>query len=119
MTLVETLKANVEKLINDIDEQYQKAKLKGDVAYTKVFQELNPYREDLQRYFDKLANKGREPISDEELENIISGTKEATERMKLIEAKTSATIRRSLGFLIVSLGLLYVGYRIFKKNGKG
>jgi len=119
MTLVETLKANVEKLINDIDEQYQKAKLKGDVAYERVFRELNPYRDDLQRYFDKLANKGREPISDEELENIIQGTKEATERMKLIEAKTSATIRRSLGFLIVSLGLLYVGYRIFKKNGKG
>ena len=119
MTLVETLKANVEKLINDIDEQFSQAKLRGDVAYDRVFRELNPYREDLQGYFNKLANKGREPISDEDLENIIQGTKEATERMKLIEAKTSATIRRSLGFLIVSLGLLYVGYRIFKKNGKG
>ena len=116
MTLVETLKQNIENLINDIDDQFSKAKLKGDVAFQEVYNQLNPYRDDLQKYFDKLANKGKEPLTDDELEGIISGTKEATERMKLIEARTDATIRRSLGFLITSLVVIYVAYRIFKKK---
>ena len=37
MTLVETLKQNIENLINDIDDQFSKAKLKGDVAFQEVY----------------------------------------------------------------------------------